>query len=307
MLDCNSSLARAKPPCSANGDRGGDADGDAGEGGSRSAEVTYELCGDGLSVDSENLRRPACSVRLAVRNCLPATAIVYLLPHSRRRQRGRAGRLLPVSGAKLQLWVVRRPGSSAVIYFGGNAEPVASSAESLSAAAPDRTWVFVNYRGYAGSTGVPSEAALVADARAVFDWLKPNRADIAVIGRSLGSGVAVQLAVSRPVSRLLLVTPFDSIVSVGRDALPWLPVSWLLKDRFESETYAPRVSCPTRVLIAQQDEVVAPAHARLLVKAFAAGVAEAIEVPGAGHNTMQLWPEYVEFIGRSVGDGSPRR
>jgi len=184
---------------------------------------------------------------------------------------------------------------------------VASSAESLSAAAPDRTWVFVNYRGYAGSTGVPSEAALVADARAVFDWLKPNRADIAVIGRSLGSGVAVQLAVSRPVSRLLLVTPFDSIVSVGRDALPWLPVSWLLKDRFESETYAPRVSCPTRVLIAQQDEVVAPAHARLLVKAFAAGVAEAIEVPGAGHNTMQLWPEYVEFIGRSVGDGSPRR
>jgi len=286
LLDCNSSLARAKPPCSANGDRGGDADGDAGEGGSRSAEVTYELCGDGLSVDSENLRRPACSVRLAVRNCLPATAIVYLLPHSRRRQRGRAGRLL---------------------YFGVNAEPVASSAESLSAAAPDRTWVFVNYRGYAGSTGVPSEAALVADARAVFDWLKPNHADIAVIWRSLGSGVAVQLAVSRPVSRLLLVTPFDSIVSVGRDALPWLPVSWLLKDRFESETYAPRVSCPTRVLIAQQDEVVAPAHARLLVKAFAAGVAEAIEVPGAGHNTMQLWPEYVEFIGRSVGDGSPRR
>jgi pimeloyl-ACP methyl ester carboxylesterase len=204
---------------------------------------------------------------------------------------------LPVPGAVLQLWVVRRPGSSAVIYFGGNAEPVASSAESLSAATPARTWVLVNYRGYAGSTGAPTEAALVADARAVFDWLQTDHADIAVIGRSLGSGVAVQLAASRSVSRLLLVTPFDSIVSVGHDALPWLPVSWLMKDRFESVAYAPRISCPTRVLVAERDEVVAPAHARRLVAAFAAGVAQATEVPGAEHNTIQLWPQYEATIG----------
>lgn len=204
---------------------------------------------------------------------------------------------LPVSGAVLQLWVVRGPGSSAVLYFGGNAEPVASSAETLSRAAPDRTWVFVNYRGYAGSTGAPSEAALVVDALAAFDWLQPDHADIAVIGRSLGSGVAVQLAASRPVSRLLLVTPFDSLVSVGRDALPWLPVSWLLKDRFESVKYAPRVSCRTRVLIAGQDDVVGPAHARRLVEAFTPGVASAVEAPGAGHNTIQLWPKYEATIG----------
>jgi len=204
---------------------------------------------------------------------------------------------LPVSGAVLQLWVVRRPGSSAVIYFGGNAEAVASSAETLSRAAPDRTWVLVNYRGYAGSTGAPSEAALVADARAVFDWLKADHADIAVIGRSLGSGVAVQLAISRPISRLLLVTPFDSLVSVGRDALPWLPVSWLLKDRFESVKYASRVSCHTRVLIAGQDEVVGTAHGWRLVEAFTPGVASAVEVPGAGHNTIQLWPKYETTIG----------
>jgi pimeloyl-ACP methyl ester carboxylesterase len=202
----------------------------------------------------------------------------------------------PVSGALLQLWVVRRPGSSAAIYFGGNAESVAGSAETFARAAPDRTWVFVNYRGYGGSTGAPSEKALVADALAVFDWLQPDHAHIAVIGRSLGSGVAVQLAAARPVGRLVLVTPFDSLVSVGRDALPWLPVSWLAKDRFESVKYAPSVSCPTLALIAGHDEVIAPAHARRLVRAFAPGVVTAVEVPGAGHNDIQLWPQYVAMI-----------
>jgi uncharacterized protein len=204
---------------------------------------------------------------------------------------------LTVSGAVLQLWVVRRPGTAAVMYFGGNAESVASNAESLSAAAPDRTWVFVNYRGYGGSTGAPSEQALVADALVVFDWLRPDHDDIAVIGRSLGSGVAVQLAASRPVSRLVLVTPFDSLVSVGRDALPWLPVAWLAKDRFESVRYAPSITCPTRMLIATEDQVIAPKHARRLVRAFAPSVASAVEVPGAGHNDIQLWPQYEATVG----------
>src|SRR5258708_9940944 len=99
--------------------------------------------------------------------------------------------LFPVAGAVLQLWVVRRPGSSAAIYFGGNAESVADSAEAFARAVPDRTWVFVNYRGYGGSTGKPSEKALVADALAVWDWARAEHSETAVVGRSLGSGVAV--------------------------------------------------------------------------------------------------------------------
>jgi uncharacterized protein len=204
---------------------------------------------------------------------------------------------LPVSGAVLQLWVVRRPGSPAAIYFGGNAEAVAGSAEELVRAAPGRTWVFVNYRGYGGSTGVPNETALVADALAVFDWLQPDHPEIAVVGRSLGSGVAVQLAAARPVTHLVLVTPYDSLVSVGQEALPWLPVSWLARDRFESLKYAPRVSCPTLALIAGNDEVIAPAHARRLVAAFRPGGVRAMEVGGAGHNDIQLWPQYGATIG----------
>lgn len=202
-----------------------------------------------------------------------------------------------VPGAVLQLWVVRRPGSSAVVYFGGNAESVAGSAEELARAAPERTWVFVNYRGYGGSTGTPSEKALVADALAVWDWARAAHSDVAVVGRSLGSGVAVQLAAARPVSRLVLVTPFDSLVSIGPDALPWLPVSWLAKDRFESVNHAPRVSCPTLALIAGHDEIVAPAHARRLVAAFRPGRISFIEVSGVGHNDIQLWPPFGATIG----------
>src|SRR5258706_13194509 len=71
----------------------------------------------------------------------------------------------PVPGAVLQLWVVRRPGPSAAIYFGGNAEAVAGSAEEFARAAPDRTWVVGNYRRDGGRTGKPSEKALGAGAR----------------------------------------------------------------------------------------------------------------------------------------------
>jgi pimeloyl-ACP methyl ester carboxylesterase len=210
----------------------------------------------------------------------------------------------PVPGAVLQLWVVRRPGSSAVLYFGGNAESVVDSAEELARAVPDRTWVFVNYRGYGGSTGKPSESALVADALAIFDWAKATHSEVAVVGRSLGSGVAVQLAAARPVSRLVLVTPFDSLVSVGQAALPWLPVSWLAKDRFESVKYAPSVSCPTLALVAGNDEVITAAHARALVAAFRPGGITVIEVPGAGHNDIQLWPPYDATVSGFLNSGT---
>jgi uncharacterized protein len=207
---------------------------------------------------------------------------------------------LPVPGAKLRLIVVRRPGAAAVIYFGGNAESVAASAAELAQAAPDRSWVIVNYRGYGGSSGTPSERALVADALALYDWLRVTHPDIAVVGRSLGSGVAVQLAAARPVRALVLVTPFDSLVRVGQRLLRWLPVAWLARDRFESVRYVPGLSCPTLVLIAEADKVIAPAHARRLVAAFVPGVVSAIEVPGAEHNDIQLWPGYYPALGEAV-------
>lgn len=206
------------------------------------------------------------------------------------------GSTLPVDGAVLKIWTVKRPGRRALIYFGGNAEDVSGSLGEFAQVLPERSLYFVNYRGYGGSTGAPTEAALVADALAIFDTLQKDFDEIAVVGASLGSGVAVQLAAARPVSKLVLVTPFDSLARVGQRAMPWLPVSLLMQDRYESARFAPQVTCPTLLLVAAADAVIPPAHAQTLLAAFAAGRARAVEMPGAGHNDIQLWPQYYREI-----------
>jgi pimeloyl-ACP methyl ester carboxylesterase len=140
---------------------------------------------------------------------------------------------------------------------------------------------------------------------AIYDWVKADQGDIddvAVIGRSLGSGVAVQLAAARPVSRLVLVTPFASIVQLGRELMPWLPVSLLARDRYESIRVAPQITAPTLVLIADDDHDVPPHHATRLASGFRAGTARTIIVPGRGHNDIQEWPAYHDEIGRFVVD-----
>jgi pimeloyl-ACP methyl ester carboxylesterase len=203
---------------------------------------------------------------------------------------------LPVAGAVLKIWTLKRPGRRALIYFGGNAEDVGGSFGEFAQALPERSLYFINYRGYGGSTGAPTETALIADALVVFDSLRKDHDDIAVVGRSLGSGVAVQLAAARPVSRLVLVTPFDSLAHVAQGAMPWLPVALLMRDRYESTRFAPQVTCPTLLLVAAKDAVIPPLHATALLAAFVAGRARAAEVPGAGHNDIQLWPAYYRDI-----------
>jgi uncharacterized protein len=101
---------------------------------------------------------------------------------------------LAVDGAVLKIWRVARGDGPALIYFGGNAEDVAGSVGEFAAALPGHSLYFVNYRGYGGSTGRPGERSLVADALAVFDSLSARHARIAVVGRSLGAAVGVQLA-----------------------------------------------------------------------------------------------------------------
>lgn len=207
---------------------------------------------------------------------------------------------LDVHGAVLQNWVVRREGRRALLYFGGNAEDVGANAAPFAAAISDRTLVFANYRGYGGSSGTPTERALVADAVALFDNLAADHDDIAVVGRSLGSGVATQLAARRPISKLVLVTPFDSLVSVGQAAMPWIPVTLLARDRFDSAIAAPDVTAPTLILVATDDTVVRPKHAFALHAAFEPGVARVVEAQGFGHNDLQLWPAYHAQIAEFV-------
>jgi pimeloyl-ACP methyl ester carboxylesterase len=196
----------------------------------------------------------------------------------------------------LHLTVRPRPGPGAVLYFGGNAEDVSVSLPDLAAAYPDRELVLLHYRGYGGSGGRPSEAALVADACALFDRLHATHPDIIVVGRSLGSGIALQLAAERPVARLVLVTPFDSMLALAQAQFRMFPVRWLLLDKFESWRYATRVRAPTLIVAAEHDEVIPRASTERLAARFEAGVASSVVIAGSGHNTISDDPAYVRAL-----------
>lgn len=203
---------------------------------------------------------------------------------------------LQTDGAQVQITVMPRKGPDAVVYFGGNAEDVNFSLPELATAFPERAIYLMHYRGYGGSTGKPSEEALVADALALFDRVSTEHPNVEVIGRSLGSGVAVHLASMRPVARLILVTPYDSLVELAAKQFPYFPIRWLLLDKFESWRYAAQVTAPTLIIAAERDEVIPGTNTEALYARFHAGVATLRVVAGAGHNTISESSEYAPLL-----------
>jgi uncharacterized protein len=209
---------------------------------------------------------------------------------------GAANFTLTSAGAQLQITALPKTGRDAVVYFGGNAEDVNFSLPILAAAFPRHAIYLMHYRGYGGSSGKPSEDALVADALALFDKVRNEHPNVVVIGRSLGSGVAVHLASLRAVTRLILVTPYDSLADLAASQLPYFPVRWLLQDKFESWRYAARVTAPALVIAAERDEVIPRASTEALYAHFHAGVATLRVVAGTSHNTISESPEYVLLL-----------
>lgn len=198
--------------------------------------------------------------------------------------------------ALLQLTVRPHAGPGAVVYFGGNAEDVSGSVGSLLAAFPDREIVMLHYRGYGGSAGTPTEAGIAADAAGLFDRVHALHPDVIVIGRSLGTGVAARLASTRPVAKLVLVTPYDSLLGLAQKTFPLFPVRWLLIDRYESWRYVPRITSPVLILRAERDETIPAASTEALRDRFPAGQVRYVVVPGASHNTIIDDPEYVKSL-----------
>ena len=196
----------------------------------------------------------------------------------------------------LAISIRERAGPGAVVYFGGNAEDVSGSLPELAHAFPDRALYLMNYRGYGGSAGSPTEAALQEDGLALFDMARRNHDDVVVVGRSLGSGIAVPLAAQRPVSRLVLVTPYDSLQELAAAQFPLFPVRWLLSDKYESNRHAPLVTAPTTIVMAEHDEVIPRASTESLARRFAPGIARLTVVPGTGHNTVSGHPLYLDLL-----------
>ena len=203
---------------------------------------------------------------------------------------------LEFDGATVQVWRMAAANEDAVIYFGGNAEDVALNIGQFSMIFPNKAIYLVNYRGYGASTGSPSESVISADAQAVFDHVSQSHGNVSVIGRSLGSGVATMLAATRNVKRLVLITPYDSIVKVAQSAYPIYPVSVMLKDRYDSLSHADSISIPTLMLIAERDEFIPMKSSRSLAAALDPSMTTVFVIGSARHNTIQNFEQYTAAL-----------
>lgn len=224
-----------------------------------------------------------------------------LIYYPQPRAAGNAATTLDFKVADANLVVTARPMASpnAILYFGGNAEDVSSNLPSFSEAFPAHAIYLLHYRGYGGSTGSPTEKAIQGDALALFDHARRKHINVMVVGRSLGSGVAVQVASRRPVSRLVLVTPYNSLQELAARQFPYFPVKWLLTDKFESWKYAPLVTAPALLIAAEHDEVIPKWSSEQLFARFKQGSARFEVLPGTSHNSVSMSPRYLELL-RSV-------
>ena len=192
-------------------------------------------------------------------------------------------------GTRLCGWLMTplTPGKHpAVVYFGGRSEEVSWVVRDAGKLFPGMTVLAVNYRGYGESHGVPAEIHMIEDGCMLFDWLAGHdhvdARRIAVVGRSLGSGVAVQVAKERPAHSVVLITPYDSILAIAKRKFRVMPIEYMLRHRFESIKYAPSLKAPTYVLRAASDDVVPHSHTDQLVAKLARLCGDDI-VPASDH------------------------
>jgi pimeloyl-ACP methyl ester carboxylesterase len=194
-----------------------------------------------------------------------------------------------------------------ILYFGGNAEDVLGTARIAQRFACKRMLV-VNYRGYGGTKGRPGQEALYQDALAIYDYAidagGAESADIVVMGRSLGSGLATLLAAKRTVRGAILITPYDSILAVASRHYAWFPVERLLRHPFRSAELARGVKAPGLFLMAARDNVIPPSHGEALARAWAGRKAVHV-LPGVGHNDIEADPGYYDLINRFLQTIAP--
>src|SRR5690606_30697375 len=165
---------------------------------------------------------------------------------------------------RLEGWFVSpgaAPTGQTIVVFNGNGGNRAYRAPLAAVLArAGHAVLLFDYRGYGGNPGLPSERGLLRDARAAVDAVAsrpdvdPSR--IVYFGESIGTGVAVQLAVERPPHALILRSPFTSLVELGRHHYPFLPVGWLARDRFDSMARIAHVRSPLLVIAGTADRIV---------------------------------------------------
>ncbi len=154
--------------------------------------------------------------------------------------------------------------SKLILYFGGNSDDATDFIKYCDDL-KDFDVVAFNYRGNVLSSGKPTEKDIFKDSLKIYDDFAQNK-EVYLIGRSLGSGVAIYLASKRKIKKLLLVTPYDSIENVAKDKYPYFPISLLIKYKFNSLLYSKYVNAPTTVFMVKNDKTVSNKRTKNLIK-----------------------------------------
>jgi fermentation-respiration switch protein FrsA (DUF1100 family) len=195
-------------------------------------------------------------------------------------------------GSRVIAWYGKaKPGEPTLLYFHGNGGSLAVRAERIRRFMGEGWGVYMmSYRSYGGSTGSPSEVANVADARLAYGALLLEGVEptsIILYGESLGTGIAVRIATERPAAGLILDAPYSSIVELAAQAYPFLPVRYVLKDRYETEKYIRQVQMPLLILHGERDPVIPVAMGRELLR-LANEPKRLVTFPLAGHSNIYV-------------------
>lgn len=225
-------------------------------------------------------------------------------------------------GVRLRGWWIHGQGRTALLFFHGNGGNVSHRLERVRPLVDSLGLdVFlVDYRGYGGSEGRPSEDGLYQDAEAIYAaavarGFPPAR--IVLFGESLGSAVAIETALRLQCRAVILETPFLSIPAMAKRLYPWIP-RFLIRTRFDNAGKIARLRVPKLIVQAEGDEVVPPEHARRLYE-LAAPPKRFFTVSG-GHNDVpqaggaaytEEWRRFLEEsnsrLEKAVGFVPPRR
>jgi uncharacterized protein len=190
---------------------------------------------------------------------------------------------------KVIVWhMPAKPGHPVILYFHGNGDFLAGFFERFRKVIADGTGIVaLSYRGYAGSSGAPSEQGLLRDAAAAYGFAtarySPDR--IVLWGFSLGTGVAVALAAEQPVSKLILEAPFSSIVDVAASVFWYMPVRLVMRDPFRSDERIARVKAPLLVMHGSDDRVIPILFGERLFT-LAHEPKRLVRFPGGGHEDL---------------------
>jgi fermentation-respiration switch protein FrsA (DUF1100 family) len=200
--------------------------------------------------------------------------------------------LTTADGEKVIVWhVPAKPGHAVVIYFPGNGDFLAGRVSRFRSMTADGTGlVALSYRGYAGSSGQPSEWGLLLDAAAAYAFTaaRYSASRIVAWGFSLGTGVAVALAADQPVGKLILEAPYTSTADVAAARFRFVPIRWLMRDQFRSDQRIARVTAPLLIMHGGRDPVISIALGERLF-ALAQGPKQFVRFPEGGHDDLDAY------------------